>query len=393
MLAERDAQLAAERAEHGAAQAALASTRAERLAERAAAAAQYRQAMHLYELHARRVKLDDCLQYVARAGHTRDAASALGACKDFWLNDVQMHWAVVKARHGEHKMTRLMWACEKGRLPRVRELIAWTSDVNAVDALGWAPLHFACWNGRLGVARELLARGAKIEAKDKNANTALHNASLQGHAAVVRLLLDAGAQIEAKGGSDATPLYGASQEGHLEAVRLLLERGAVVDARSRRGFSSLMVASDKDHAAVVRKLLAYGADVNARNNDDRTALHVASCNCRAETMRELLKRHDVDVNAQDGDGSTPLIAACLQGHLMAATILIAAGANLALLNNAGHSALFYAERRVWIDARSPLAAPAAPPAAGAAAPPAVVTSAQRAEHKALVAMLKGHGAR
>ena len=155
--------------------------------------------MHLYELEKRRVKLDDCLQYVARAGHTRDAASALGACEDFWPNDVQMHWAVVKARHGENKMTRLMWACREGRLPRVRELIAWTSDVNAVDAGGWSPLHFACKEGHLEVARELLARGAKIEAKDKKGNTALHSASFRGHAAVVRLLLDAGAQIEAKG--------------------------------------------------------------------------------------------------------------------------------------------------------------------------------------------------
>ena len=62
-----------------------------REAERAAATAQYRRATHLYELEKRRVKLDDCLQYVARAGHTRDAASALGACRDFWLNNVEMH--------------------------------------------------------------------------------------------------------------------------------------------------------------------------------------------------------------------------------------------------------------------------------------------------------------
>ncbi len=110
MLVERDAERDALRTQLAIRDAALASTRAERLAERAAAAAQYRHAMHLYELHARRVKLDDCLQYVARAGHTRDAASALGACKDFWLNSVEMHWVVVKARHGENEMTRLMWA-------------------------------------------------------------------------------------------------------------------------------------------------------------------------------------------------------------------------------------------------------------------------------------------
>ena len=72
MLAARDEQLAAQAAQLAARDAALASTRAEREAERAAAAAQYRHAMHLYGLEKRRVKLDDCLQYVARRGpHAR----------------------------------------------------------------------------------------------------------------------------------------------------------------------------------------------------------------------------------------------------------------------------------------------------------------------------------
>ena len=73
--------------------------------------------------------------------------------------------------------------------------------------------------------------------------------------------------------------------------------------------------------------------------------------------------------------------ACSHGHLMAATILIGAGADLALLSNAGRSALRLAEWRVAQDA--------APPAAGAAPPP---TAAQREEHKLVVTMLKMHGA-
>jgi len=64
---------------------------------------------------------------------------------------------------------------------------------------------------------------------------------------------------------------------------------------------------------------------------------------------------------------------------MAATLQIAFGTDLALLKN-GRSALRLAELRVAQDA--------APPAAGSAPP----TPAQRKEHKALVAMLKLHGA-
>jgi ankyrin repeat protein len=317
---------------------------------------------------------------VARAGHTRDAASALGACRDFWLNNVEMHWAVVKAGHGAHKRTLLMWACASGYLPRVVELIEWTSDVNAVDADGRAPLHYACAEGHLEVARELLKRGAKIEAKTKNGWTALHAASFRGHAALVRLLLNEGAQIEVKDDEGCTPLYCASQEGELEAVRLLLERGAVADARAIDGSTALMFSCEKGHAAVVRELLQRGADANAHNNVGATALHFASYHGRAEAMRELLKRHDVNINVQDEHGTTPLMDACKEGNLMTATILIGAGADLALLDNNGKSALRFAVQLVRRDA--------APPAAGVEP----VAPASREEHKALVAVLKAHGA-
>ena len=122
-----------------------------------------------------------------------------------------------------------------------------------------------------------------------------------------------------------------------------------MDARIDGGTTPLVIASSNGHAAVVRELLARGADVNARSDSGSTALHVASYCGRAEAMRELLKRPDVDINAQDDNGDTPLFDTCSQGRLMAATILIGAGANLALVNNAGDSALSTAEERVAED--------------------------------------------
>jgi hypothetical protein len=119
--------------------------------------------------------------------------------------------------------------------------------------------------------------------------------------------------------------------------------------------------------------------VNARANGGLTALLQASWKGHAEVVRELLSR-GAAVNAQADNGATPLMGACDRGHLAAATLLLDAGADLALLNIVGWSALRWAERCVALDA--------APPAAGAAPP----TAAQRREHKALVALLKARGA-
>ena len=109
-------------------------------------------------------------------------------------------------------------------------------------------------------------------------------------------------------------------------------------------------------------------------------MHFASYSGRFEALRELLKSHDAELNAQDDNGDMPLMYACANGNLMAATALIGAGADVDLLNHAGWSALRHAERLVTRDA--------VPPAAGAEAP----TAAQLEEHRRVVALLKAHGA-
>ena len=326
--------------------------------------------------------LDDVLFYVWRAGHEREAAAACGVDTVAWRLDANLWRGLVRARHGKLKRTRLHWACEKGLLPRVIELLEWKSDIEAADEEGWAPLHFASSWGHLEVVRELVRRGAKVGAKNKNSSTPLHSASFHGLVEVARLLLDSGADIEAKGGGiGGTPLYTASQAGKLEVVQLLVARGAVVDARTVSGSTPLTMASEKGYTPVVRALLAAGADVRARNNQYRTALHWASLYGRTEALRELLKSHDAELNAQDAFGNSPLMDTCAKGHLMAATALIDAGADVNLLTNAGLSALSIAEARVEADGEEQEDESEEVP-----------TEAQKAEHEQLVALLKASGA-
>jgi hypothetical protein len=81
---------------------------------------------------------------------------------------------LVKARYGALKMTRLHWACSKGRLERTAELLDWKSALEALDADGWTPLLHACRKGHVEVARELLRRGANFEVKSAVGRSPLH---------------------------------------------------------------------------------------------------------------------------------------------------------------------------------------------------------------------------
>ena len=373
-LEARDAALAAQAAALAESNTALAARDAELAAHRALLseeAATSQRLLRLLELERRHPKLDDVVCYLALAGYVREAEAASGVNSDVWRRDEQLRWVTVKARHGKWRRTRLHWACERGLLPRVIELLEWKSGIEAADVEGRTPLHLASEGGHLEVVRELVRRGAKIGAEGNNGSTPLHRASFFGHAEVARLLLDSGADIEAKCNMGFTPLHDASQEGKLEVVQLLVARGAVVDARNASSATPLMIASFWSHAPVVRALLAAGADVRARDGRNYTALHWANYNGRTEAMCELLKCHDAELDAQNDFGYTPLMYACVNGCLMAATALIDAGADVNLLSHAGESALCLTERIV------------------AELTPA---AAQRDEHRAVVALLRVHGA-
>ena len=368
----------------------LASVRAELAVARAQLAAPHmRAAARRAELllradPLRRVALDDVLQYVAQAGFTSDAASAFGACRDFWHNDEQMHWAAARARHGEHKMTRLMWASQHGLTERVVQLVEWSSDVNAQDARGLSSLHFAAILGRPATVRALLASGAKVSARTLDGTTPLHTAAYFGRLEVARLLLDAGARVDALDTADgAPPMFLAAQQGHAEVVRELLARGADVNLRTREGCIALHTAAGRGHTEVVRELLARGADVTARDARLSTPLHHAADLNRCAELRLLLRAPGADVEARNALLRTPLIVACMFGYLGAATVLVGAGASLEPRSNIGVSALGWALRRKRKSEGGE------PEDAGGDAPP---SEAQKEQHRALVAMLRALGA-
>ena len=75
------------------------------------------------------------------------------------------------------------------------------------------------------------------------------------------------------------------------------------------------------------------------NNAQVSALFRATREGNTDMVRSLLSGRDVDVNATDERGSTPLIEAARYGHDEICRILIAAGANLKAKDRDGKTAL------------------------------------------------------
>lgn len=235
------------------------------------------------------------------------------------------------------------------------------ADIEALDTLGWRPLHTAANRGRLSVLRLLLDRGADVEAAtaDRQQQRALHRAALDLDSPTARLLLERGADPNAPDGHGMRPLHttiwalGKIDAGCLDGAgaaaligqgpKLLLQFGAATDLADDAGWLPLHRAACmgdlRRGAPFVELLLRWGAAAGARLDDGRSALHLAlitppagspggdvldtlvQTQCR---VVQLLLAHGADPNASAPATGHPVELAVAKGPNAAAQCLLSA---------------------------------------------------------------------
>ena len=113
-----------------------------------------------------------------------------------------------------------------------------------------------------------------------------------------------------------------------------------VEFRTAKDESPLMLAALKGQLGLVRKLIERDADVN---KPGWTPLHYAATNGHLEIM-ELLLEHHAFIDAQSPNGTTPLMMAAHYGTPAAVKLLLQAGADTAMKNQLGMTAVDFAHQ-------------------------------------------------
>lgn len=148
-------------------------------------------------------------------------------------------------------------------------------------------------------------------------------------------------------------LYLALREPAPRVAALLVEwPGTRIESRTRDDESPLMMASLKGQTELVRKLIAKGADVS---KPGWAPLHYAATGGHLEIM-ELLLEHHAFIDAQSPNGTTPLMMAAHYGTAAAVRLLLEAGADTAMKNQLGLTALDFARRASREEAAAAIAA-------------------------------------
>ena len=171
--------------------------------------------------------------------------------------------------------------------------------------------------------------------------------------ATITALLSRGFDPNTRDPDGLPGLYLAVREPSLKAAEALIAwPKSNVEVRTVQDESPLMMAALKGHLEIARKLIARDADVNKTG---WAPLHYAATNGHVPVIRLLLDHHAY-IDAESPNGTTPLMMAAHYGSPEAVKLLLEAGADSALKNKLGLTALDFAQRANRSDAAGLIAA-------------------------------------
>ena len=174
----------------------------------------------------------------------------------------------------------------------------------------------------------------------------------QDDASAVRSLLSRGFDPNTVDPKGMHGLFLALREPSLKVAEVLIDWPKTnVEWRTPQDESPLMMAALKGHVELAKKLVARGADVNKTG---WTPLHYAATQGQIGIMDMLLENHAY-IDAESPNGTTPLMMAAHYGTPAAVKMLLDGGADPALKNQLGLSAIDFANRANRRDAAEMIA--------------------------------------
>uniref|UniRef100_A0A665VFS9 Euchromatic histone-lysine N-methyltransferase 2 n=1 Tax=Echeneis naucrates TaxID=173247 RepID=A0A665VFS9_ECHNA len=183
----------------------------------------------------------------------------------------------------------------------------------------------------------------------QNRRSALHAAAQRGLLEVCYMLVQAGAHVDAQDKELRTPLLEAIINNHFEVARYLVQNGACVYHVEDDGYTGLHHAAKLGSLEIVSMLLETGqVDVNAQDSGGWTPIIWAAEHKHVDVIKALLNR-GADVTINDKELNVCLHWAAYAGNVDIAELVLNSGCSLASVNMHGDTPLHIAAREGYLD--------------------------------------------
>ncbi len=218
---------------------------------------------------------------------------------------------------------------------------------------------------RIGIEKDdnvfdKLMKGQRGQDLDRKA---IFNAIRAKDVPTVRSLLEQNSEFcHVKEKGDVSPLHVACQTGQLDVVQMLIDQGSDLSLKDKKGMTPFhcFFLAKFDSVPIAEALLNTlteaieegFVDFDAPNNIGNTCLHCAvEGDGRGQLVPWLIRKGNVDPNAQNKNGETPLYMAIQSGNVNTVTTLLTGGADVWVRRNSGESLVTVAhecgDTKIW----------------------------------------------
>jgi len=203
-------------------------------------------------------------------------------------------------------------AIKKNDIEKVEQKISEGADIN-YQFNGRNALHAACDSKSPEMVKLILDAGVNVnDRRDKGEGiTTLQNAirNYRVPFEIIEMLLDHGAKVNVVGPQGYTPLQEAimrsgDQAESLRIALLLINHGAKLDPEDESK-SAVLRAAMHSRSDMLELFLKNGADPNKHTKDFKYPIHYAVSNKDVKSV-QLLKQYKADLNVKDQAGKTAL---------------------------------------------------------------------------------------
>jgi ankyrin repeat protein len=216
------------------------------------------------------------------------------------------------------RYTALMNAARNGDTEAVRKMLDLGAEADQKTSKGKTALMLAAAGGYTDTVKLLADRGADVNTRDNYDTTAIIAAATAGHPETSVTLLSYGADPLFKDTSGGSALSNATFFGHTDTVLAMLER--IPELPAETGNELLLLAAGLGHEKIAAALLSKGVDVNARGIKDRTPLMAAAAFNKPHLVK-LLLANGADAAISDEEGISALQVAENKGNQEIITLL------------------------------------------------------------------------